>query len=150
MDNQQSISVAFHGCNDLVVSCIDYRFRKTVADWIKTELNDQADLISVAGTSKAFLDETSHNYILGLIKIAVDLHGVKRVHLLDHIDCGAYGGSKQHDCIENEEAFHAKQCSFAYEEIKKEFPELDVQSYIVTFDGIKQCSEVAIEAATAT
>ncbi len=94
-----------HGVKDAVITCIDYRFRARSAAWIKRNLKDQADLIAVAGASKALLDKHSASYVLSLIKIAVDLHGIKRVHIVDHMDCGAYGGSKEHAGEVAEEIF---------------------------------------------
>lgn len=146
--NTSTTSAHNHGVSDVVISCIDYRFRARVADWIKQALNDQADLIAVAGDSKAFLDDASGQYLLNLIKIAVDLHGVTTVHVLDHIDCGAYGGSKMHDCLENEEAFHSERCSLAADTIARTFPHLNVKSHIVTFDNIHACTSAPASAGT--
>ncbi len=135
-----------HGCNDLVISCIDYRFRDSVAAWIKENLGNQSDLVAVAGTSKAIIDETSRDYVLGLIKIGVDLHGVCRVHLLDHMDCGAYGGSSQHTGDEAEVAFHASKLDEAEQIIRQHFPQLEIVKYVMTTSGIEQ---LAAEAAPA-
>lgn len=127
-----------HGVRDLVISCIDYRFRPVVAQWIKETLNDQADLVAVAGASKAPISQESHDYILNQIKIGQELHGVTTVHVLDHIDCGAYGGSKLHSDQEHEQSFHEQQCTRAHSEINKAFPDMTVKSYLVTFDGVRE------------
>lgn len=128
------------GVHDLVISCIDYRFRPIVATWIQDTLHDRADLVSVAGASKAPISSESHNYILEQIRIGQQLHGVNTIHILDHVDCGAYGGSKMHENLDKETNFHKQQCSLASEAIKKEFPDMNIKSYVVNFDGVHSCS----------
>jgi carbonic anhydrase len=127
-----------HGVRDLVISCIDYRFRPVVAKWIKENLHDQADLVSVAGASKAPISQESHDYILEQIKIGQDLHGVTTIHVLDHVDCGAYGGSKMHEDQKHEESFHQHQCELAQTAIKEAFPDMTIKSYLVTFDDVHE------------
>lgn len=128
-----------HGVNDVVISCIDYRFRKRVGEWIDQNLEGKADLIAVAGASKALLEDASKDYVLHLIDIAVKLHGVTTIHIIDHIDCGAYGGSKEHNNPEAETTFHAGKCEAASEVILKAFPTMSVERHIMTFDGMVEC-----------
>ncbi len=45
-----------HRVDNLVISCIDFRFRQRVSNWIETELAGQADLVAFAGASKAIVD----------------------------------------------------------------------------------------------
>ena len=141
MSNSTSSTAASHGVRDAVISCIDYRFRPLISAWIKDELNDQADLVAVAGAAKTLLDPASEQYILGLIKIAEDLHGVTTVHILNHVDCGAYGGSKLHAGEAQEKQFHANQCALATQVIAQQFPGLTVKHYIVDFDGVHAVAE---------
>lgn len=133
-----------HGVNDLVISCIDYRFRAQIAAWIKDNLTDQSDLIAVAGAAKALIDATSQKYILNLIQIAVQLHGVTTVHILNHIDCGAYGGSKVHADRQQEQLFHAQQGELAHNVIAQRFPQLTVKSYIVDFERVQASEQVRV------
>ena len=137
-------SPASHGVRDVVISCIDYRFRPLIAAWIKDELNDQADLIAVAGAAKTLNDAVSQEYIMGLIKIAQDLHGVTTVHLLNHLDCGAYGGSKLHTSEEQEKQFHSQQCALASEIIARQFPDLTIKAYFVDFSGVHAATAVPV------
>lgn len=134
----QSPTSNSHGVQDLVISCIDYRFRANVASWIKTNLTDKSDLIAVAGTSKALITESSREYVIGLIKIGIDLHGVNTIHLLDHQDCGAYGGSKEHTDDRAELNFHNQKLEEAEIIIKQTFPQLTVNKYVMTLSEVKQ------------
>lgn len=138
-----SNTVHTHGTDNLVISCIDYRFRSLVAQWIKKEFDNSADLIADAGAAKAILDKASREYILGQIKIGIDLHGVTTVHILNHLDCGAYGGSDKHAGAAAEQAFHAAEGVKAAAVIKGAFPKLDVKINLVTFEGVQPALSIA-------
>ena len=64
------------------------------------------------------------------------MHGVTTVHILAHMDCGAYGGSKQHTDIDAEHAFHQEKLAEAVKVIKQSYPEMIVKTYTMTFDDI--------------
>lgn len=128
-----------HGTNNLVISCMDYRFRERTAAWITENVSGGADLVSVAGAAKAITDNVSREYIFSLIDIGIRLHGVKTVHILNHIDCGAYGGSGQHENEGAEKEFHRKECEQARELLLKKFPDLEVEIYFMDWDQTKSC-----------
>jgi hypothetical protein len=117
-----------------VVSCVDFRFRPKVAAIIADELSDQADLAAVAGCSNAVIDPSSRETVLNQIAIATKLHEVKTVDLFDHIDCGAYGGSKIFDTKEDEIEMHRSRLHEARDIIKERFPKLNVTMKILDFD----------------
>ena len=125
-----------HGVRDLVVSCIDYRFRRLIVEWIWQSLADQADLVAVAGGVKSFIDDASREYALSHLEIARKLHGVRTIHLLNHLDCGAYGGSGRHHNEDCERQFHFDQCTVAQRIILDRFPNLQVKLYFVNFSGV--------------
>ncbi len=127
-----------HHTNDLVISCIDFRFRPLVNRWIETHLHGQADLAAMAGASKAILDHDSRPVLLNQIKIARDLHDINTVHLMDHVDCGAYGGSGQHIDKLAELTMHRRELAAAATVIEQAFPTLAVKSYVVDFDAVMQ------------
>jgi carbonic anhydrase len=122
--------------NDLVVSCIDYRFRSKVSHWIDDTLNGEADIVALAGVSNAIIEDSSQKIALKQIRIAKDLHGIKTIHLVDHIDCGAYGGSEKFKHNEDEINMHEERLEQAAEIIEEHFPDLTVQCYIGDFDYI--------------
>lgn len=124
--------------NDLVVHCIDFRFRAQEAAWIESNLNGRADLVAIAGVSKAILDADTHEAVFKQLDIAQRLHGVTTIHLLDHIDCGAYGGSKEHADKEAEVAMHKEKLAEATKVITERFPALTVKSYIVDHNDISE------------
>lgn len=80
----------------LCVTCIDYRFVNKDVTWLNTELGlafNNYDIVALAGASLAAIKTAVPQTTAGFwdqIKIAIDLHHIKKVILLDHMDCGAY------------------------------------------------------------
>lgn len=80
----------------LCVTCIDYRFLSKDVTWLNTELGldfDNYDIVALAGASLSAVPTKvpqNPNAFWDQIKIAMSLHHIKRVVLLDHMDCGAY------------------------------------------------------------
>lgn len=127
-----------HKIDDLVVSCIDYRFRAKISNWIDTNLKGEADIVAIAGVSKAIIEDSSQKIAMNQLRIAKELHGVTNIHLIDHIDCGAYGGSKEFKNKDDEIAMHEERLKEAAEIIEDHFPDLTVHAYIGDFDYIME------------
>ena len=122
--------------NNIVISCIDFRFRNKISKKIEETLKGEADLVSLAGASKSLIDPKSQEVVLTQLQIANDLHHIKTVHILDHMDCGAYGGSAKFKSQEEETAMHEEKLREAAGIIKDKFPQLETKLYIVGFDSI--------------
>ena len=107
--------------------CMDFRFVPEIKKWMEEQkLLGDADLVSFAGAAKNIVDESSRAFALKQIEISRRLHGMKQVHLMNHMDCGAYGG---HAAFTNEAAEKQKQIAdmqSAAEIIKQSFPDLEV------------------------
>lgn len=83
-----------HTCKALVIHCIDFRFRKSLAEFLESRFGDSYDLVSAAGGVKRLVsDPLNNNFILEQIKISDTLHKPEVILLIQHEDCGAYGGS---------------------------------------------------------
>src|SRR5690348_14639246 len=83
--------LSLHHVDTLVVSCVDFRFRALTAEWINKKFG-AADHLAIPGASKPVLESSD---VLGWLKLLVGLHEVKKIVIANHIDCGAYGGSKK-------------------------------------------------------
>lgn len=125
---------------DLVVSCIDYRFRALIADWIRRQIGNNADLMAVAGAAKDFISHEWRQYLLEQVKAA---RSVRRVHLLNHRDCGAYGGSSKHPTLAEERQFHFDQCAVAERFLLDQSPELRVKLYFVDFHSVRPAEDTS-------
>ena len=83
-----------HTCKALVLHCIDFRFRKSLAEFLEGKFGDSYDLVSVAGGVKSLVSAIEdNNFILEQIRISNKLHKPEVFILIQHEDCGAYGGS---------------------------------------------------------
>jgi carbonic anhydrase len=80
----------------LCITCIDYRFVAKDVTWLTTHLNldfNNYDIVALAGAALAGLQTAVPQTPAALfdqVKIAISLHHITNVVLLDHMDCGAY------------------------------------------------------------
>lgn len=123
-----------------VVWCYDDRFYQLLKAFGKQEGFGHIDLVKIAGGAKALASAEAaspeRDFVLDQIKKSAMLHGTKRLVLMLHRDCGAYGGSKQFAGADVEKEFFADQLRRAGEFAKKELPELSVETYFADFDGL--------------
>ncbi len=121
-----------HECKNLVIRCMDFRFTPYIKGLLDQMYADEGGFESYdspgvgAGASKAIIDQGSRPVVFSSIDIAVQKHQAKRVVVIDHIDCGAYGGSSQFESPEKEEEFHIIKLKEAGEILKDKYPELEV------------------------
>lgn len=112
-----------HVCSSLLVSCIDFRIQRTVEEWARKHLGtDQYDRVALAGGVK------NRDVILSQVDISVRLHQIKKVVLMNHEDCGAYGK-------EGIEGKHQEELKSMAEKVKIKYPDLVVETYYVKLDG---------------
>lgn len=112
-----------HTCNALLASCIDFRIQRTVEEWARTKLGErQYDRVAWAG------GVLKRDEVMAQIDISVRLHQIKKVVLMNHEDCGAYGAAGTPEK-------HAEDLSATAAEIKKKYPALDIETYYVKLDG---------------
>jgi carbonic anhydrase len=122
-----------------VVWCYDDRFYKLLKAFGKKQGFKNIDLVKIAGGAKALATEEAtpdRDFVINQIKTSVRLHGTKRVVLMLHRDCGAYGGSKSFENPEAERAHYESQLRTACDFVKKEVPAVPVDAYFADFDGL--------------
>lgn len=118
----------------IILSCIDYRFWPKALPILKKKFGD-FDLIELAGASKNIASPThkaDRHAVLESLKTATDLHNAKTLILTNHLDCGAYGGSKNFSSYDKELSFHKKELRKAEKFIKKIFPKLKIKTFFLT------------------
>lgn len=114
-----------HSCSTLTVHCIDFRLQKTIKDYLDNQLLlGDCDILSVAGGVKDM------NFVLSQVKLSKSLHSIKKVVLVNHTDCGAYGGSSAFANAEAEKMHHASELLKAKHEISRLFPDLTVETFL--------------------
>jgi hypothetical protein len=119
-----------------VVWCFDDRFSGLLGEFSKAFKN--FDLVKIAGGAKALAGEASpeRDFVLGQIKTSVKLHGAKRIILMLHRDCGAYGGSKNFENPDAEKTSQENQLAVARQFIVDEVPDIPVDAYFADLDGL--------------
>lgn len=110
-------------CDVLAVHCMDYRLQKKLNHWIETCYGEgNYDRISLAGGV--------HDYemVLKYVQLAVKIHSIRKVVLINHEDCRAYG---------REGTFHRHSTDLKEAERKIEalFPGLEVETFYMHLDG---------------
>ena len=129
--------------NVCVVWCFDDRFYKLLKAFGKQEHFGHIDLVKIAGGAKALASaegaSPDRDFVLNQIKTSARLHGTKRVILMLHRDCGAYGGSKNFADAGAERDELEKQLRHARDFVTQELSHvggLSVDAYFADFDGL--------------
>jgi carbonic anhydrase len=115
--------MAEHITDAIVVHCIDFRFQKYLDPWLQERFgHDNYDRVSLAGAVYDF-DSVERQ-----IEISDRLHKIKKVILINHEDCGAYGAEGNYER-------HQADLEKAEKRLEKEFGHLDVEIYYLHLDG---------------
>lgn len=112
-----------HSCETVIVTCIDFRFQPFINKWISENFQERTfDRVSIAG------GVFDLEYVLKQMEVSHRLHHIKKVVLINHEDCGAYGemGTAEK---------HAEDLKNAAAKIKNQFPVLTVSSYYLSLNG---------------
>jgi carbonic anhydrase len=105
----------------LVIHCSDPRFQDAYHHEIG-RINSYHDLLVVPGASKAIVDNLS---ILDYAKLLQTLHHFTEIHILDHIDCGAFGP------VKDEIAAHSASLKAAQDKLVAAMPDIVVKTYLL-------------------
>jgi carbonic anhydrase len=119
-----------------IVWCFDDRFTGLLEAFSRGLKN--FDLVKVAGGAKVLAGDPSsdRDFVLSQIKTSIRLHGTKRVVLMLHRDCGAYGGSKSFVDAEAEKNYYVAQLAAAKQFVASEIPDIQVEICFADFDGL--------------
>lgn len=113
-----------HSCETVIVTCIDFRFQEYINKWITEKFGPGTfDRVAIAGGVFDF------DYVLKQVEISQRLHHIKKVVLINHEDCGAYGEAGTSEK-------HAEDLKNAALKIKTQYPEFEVETYYLRLDGI--------------
>jgi carbonic anhydrase len=110
-------------CDALVVHCMDYRLQKFLQPWITVRFGyDNFDIISLAGGV--------HDYemVLKYVQLAVQIHSIDTVCLINHEDCRAYGRAGTY-------RRHRLDLTDACRKIQALFPNLQAETFYLHLDG---------------
>ena len=125
-----------HTCEAVVLHCIDFRFRNMLNEYLQKRFPEGYDLVSVAGSAKRLVaDSPENNFVVDQIRVSNKLHEPKTIVLIQHEDCGAYGGSKAFVNFEEELNTQKSELEKAELILKKEFPQISIEKYLARLSG---------------
>lgn len=137
-----------HTCQSVVVHCIDFRFQKAINNYLqKQSLLGDCDIVSIAGGARDLAhpslvgtlsgnDQTA--FVLAQVNTSKRLHDIKQIILINHSDCGAYGGSEAFDSERAEAAKHAADLKRAKELLEGAIPGIIVKGLLAKMDAAGQ------------
>ncbi len=124
-----------------IIWCYDNRFWKSFQYFLESERIKNFDPIIVAGGTKSIASpesESERKFMMKQIELSIKLHHTPRVVLMNHSDCGGYGGLKTFNNDEHQEfSAHKEELQRAKRLVEKDFPNIRVDTVFVNFEGIK-------------
>lgn len=141
-DKPEPTYTAIHNIEALLLNCMDYRLVDDVIRYMDSRgLKGQYDQITIAGAAIGVL--TSKRNAWGKtfwehVALARELHGIKKIIVIDHRDCGACKAFTSADCAadrDGEFEIHRKWQTRLAEEIIKREPGLEPELLLMDLDG---------------
>lgn len=116
-------------------ACGDGRFQRAMLEYAES-LGGLSDPVLAPGGVKKFLaDESYRNKIWEDIAIYFGLHGQNTILVLQHEDCGAYGGKSAFSDDAAEKEFHKQELARAAALLRERFPDKRVVTRFISLDG---------------
>ncbi|MEK7158533.1 MAG: carbonic anhydrase, partial [Patescibacteria group bacterium] len=120
-----------HHCSTLLLSCIDFRFHRDLDQWMDEQgLTKNYDHVAIAGACKSLVApevDRDRSFLLKQISISASLHNISQVFLMNHEDCGAYGGKKAFAGNQEEASRHIQEMATAQKIIAETHPGLQIK-----------------------
>ena len=129
------------GANALVLSCMDYRFvNDSVYFFNRIGFRDDYNKFSLAGASLGYNQTKFPEWAQTFdkhIELAMELHDINEVIVMDHMDCGAYRILYDNPSMSRQEEYklHKKNLNQVKTMINQKFPALMVTAHLMDVDG---------------
>lgn len=126
-----------HTCRALIISCMDFRLHHALHNWADQRYGETGyDLVHLAGGAGALLRDDSQALVLKQVELSHRLHEIAEVVLVNHWDCGAYGGSQAfgHD-EENERDTYCYDLEEASNLVRQRFPQISTVEALEHLNG---------------
>lgn len=123
----------------LLLSCMDYRLVDDIVRYMdaRSMTNNYDHVVLAGGSLGAVSDKLNWGKTFwDHLDVAIKLHHINKVIVLDHKDCGAYRVVFERDFTGDEElAIHREQLNKLRAAIKEKHPSLVVETLIMDLDG---------------
>lgn len=131
-----------HATEALVLNCMDYRLVGPVSDYLEARgLRGRYDQIVLAGGAIGVMSDQTAAWAETFwqhVTLAQDLHGIQKIIVIDHRDCGACKAFVGKTCADErarETEIHTAWMSALANEIKTRAPGLEVELLLMDLDG---------------
>ena len=136
------VARAAGGTDALLLSCMDFRLMDDIERYMSARgLRDKYDHIVLAGASLGAVTDKFpawNKTFWEHLDIAIKLHNIHTVMVMDHRDCGAYkvilGPDHARDAA-TETAAHAGQLKKLQGKLGEQYPKLKVEMLLMALDG---------------
>ena len=126
----------------LLLSCMDYRLIDDLVPFMNgLGLNNKYDHVVLAGASLGVVDPAFESWRAVFwqhLDIAIELHGIHQVVVVDHRDCGAYRLALGPEAVatpEIEIEAHRSTLQVFAAEVAERHPNLEIGTYLMALDG---------------
>jgi hypothetical protein len=127
-------------CDAAIVWCFDNRFELGFRKFLQRIGVVYWDAIKIAGGTKCLASPdpaSDRDFVLNQIRLSIRLHQTKRVILMLHSDCGAYGGLDGFDGnAAAERDHHSEELRKGAKIVADAIPGTTVEGYFVDFEGV--------------
>lgn len=130
------------GTDALLLSCMDFRLMDDIERYMSGRgLRDKYDHIVLAGASLGAITDKYpawNKTFWEHLDIAIQLHSIHTVIVMDHRDCGAYKvilGPEHAQEPKKEKDTHAAQLKKLQGMINQKYPKLKVETLLMALDG---------------
>ena len=130
-----------HNAKALILTCMDFRLLDDVVTFMnKIGYNNNYDQFILAGGSLGFNQDVYNDWKKTLnkhINLALELHHIKEIIIIDHMKCGAYKifYNKKDFTHDEELALHNENINKFKKYINTTYPKLKVKGFIMNLDG---------------
>jgi hypothetical protein len=132
-----------------VLCCFDQRIRLAVGKFLNKREIKRPDMIVIAGGARTLAsprNDFERDFILEQFRLSIQLHKTTKAYLMSHSDCATYGGLAAFGNDREVEAkHHQEELKRAAELLRSAFPDLSLECFFVTFEGINSLELKAVE-----
>lgn len=126
----------------LLLNCIDYRLTAATTRYMtQHRMEGKYDQFILAGASLGAKNDKFPAWGTTFwehVQVAIDLHGIRKIIVMDHRDCGAYKAILGLDLASDparEFEVHAKQMRALRDDIRAKHPDLATELLLMGLDG---------------
>jgi len=135
-------ALAAGSADALLLNCIDYRLTAATTRYMaEQQAAVKYDQFILAGAALGVENRKFPDWgrtFWDHVQLAIDLHGIRKIIVMDHRDCGFYKGIHGKDlAADPKEEFevHAAQMHLVKADIGRRHPALEVQLLLMALDG---------------